>query len=372
MADAGLSGLILNAVYHPITALSARQSAAIFSVPDGGAFFPANPKGYGRLRPLVSADAEVTAVWRQVGAAAHDRGMFLDAWVVGLFQPGLARAFPDTARRFVTGAVNDHGLCPSAPDVVEHVEGVVSDLIGNLGVRFVRLEAFDYPQYDYGWTRRRVMTPVSPLARDILSLCFCRSCVARAANQGIDVDQLRHRLSGILESELRGDRFTKCAVHELSDPEAEVYVATMNSSVDELLHRAAESARRSAGIPALMISARERTARAPRDFVSILPQLGGLMVEGASAARELEPGVRSKLVVDSPVFPWALINGDSAVADEVVRQLDLDPTVDEASIYHFGLLNNRQFKVILKGVQDHLRTRRTADGVAGWEGHGTA
>jgi hypothetical protein len=66
----------------------------------------------------------------------------------------------------------------------------------------LRLEGIMPAAYDYGWLRPRVLVDVSPLARALLVLCFCATCMRRAAAAGLDGERLRRLVQSTITAEL--------------------------------------------------------------------------------------------------------------------------------------------------------------------------
>ena len=190
MVEQGIAGIDLASTYHPIEALTPRAGIRLFRSPRGGVHFPVRPERYGRIVPACSS-AEVGAAWPAVAEGAKARGLELSAWTVTLFQPWVADMEPSCARVLANGDSAGTGLCPANADVRELLANLCDDLVDQFGVDTVRLESVMPIGYDIDWLRPRVLITVSPLARELLTVCFCPTCEQRGAAAGLDVARLR-------------------------------------------------------------------------------------------------------------------------------------------------------------------------------------
>jgi hypothetical protein len=191
LAGHGIDAIDLAASYHPIDTLSPRgDSVRTFTSPRGAVHFPARIDRYHRIRPSVSS-REISAAWPAIVERAPSFGLAVNAWVVVLYQPWIVDAYPDCTRVLPGGDPVGSGVCASNDDVREYVATLCEDLVDQFGVDLIRLEGVAPGGYDYGWLRPRVLVDVPPLAQDLLALCFCQSCVTKAASSGLDVERLR-------------------------------------------------------------------------------------------------------------------------------------------------------------------------------------
>ena len=108
LQDAGFDAIELCPNYHAISTFSARnRKRSQFYSEQGAVYFPARVERYGRIKPKVFDEPEVLKAYSSASAELESRGMELNAWVIGMFQPWMARALPGTWRsrtRSATGA----------------------------------------------------------------------------------------------------------------------------------------------------------------------------------------------------------------------------------------------------------------------------
>jgi len=201
MADEGFEAVELASTYHPIDSFSPRGGARLYTSARGAVFFPTRPERYGRIRP-VEGEADVCAAWPQAARAASKLGLGLNAWTITLFQPWIRDAYPDTARVFPGGDPSGSGICPANEDVREFFANLCADAVDQFSVGMVRLENLTPHTYDLDWMRPRVLFAVPPLARTLLTLCFCGACERQASAKGIDVQRLRGTVNGAIAEEI--------------------------------------------------------------------------------------------------------------------------------------------------------------------------
>lgn len=201
LADEGFGAFEFPPAYHPITLHTpGSPHHRLFQSYQGGVFYPARMERFGRIKPLLFDDDEVMTMWPRVAERAGHYGLTLDAWTIGMYQPWIAEAYPDTSRVTPQGHRNPLGVCPSSPDVQEYLATVVADVAERYPIGLVQLEGATHFHVDTGWLLPRIFVDWTPWIRWIDSLCFCRSCIQRASSSGVDVEGLRKRLVAELES----------------------------------------------------------------------------------------------------------------------------------------------------------------------------
>jgi hypothetical protein len=203
LADAGIEAIDLAATYHPIDSLSPRGGARLFTDPRGAVHFPARPDRYGAIRPKTSTP-EIGAAWTALAEQAGAFGVAVNAWTVTLFQPWIIDAHPSCARVLPTGGSVGSGVCAANDDVREYLATLCADMIDQFELDILRLEGLMSPGYDFDWLRPRTIVDVPPLARELLSICFCASCVRRGADAGLDVERLRATVNDAVASAIDG------------------------------------------------------------------------------------------------------------------------------------------------------------------------
>ena len=102
-------------------------------------------------------------------------------WTIAIV-PTLDRSqdYPFAARGQPNGDRSDSGICPNSIDVQDYLANLAVDLSEQFNVRGFVLEGNGIPPYDYGWIRPRLFAPLTPLAKELMRLCFCDSCTTLA------------------------------------------------------------------------------------------------------------------------------------------------------------------------------------------------
>ena len=377
IVEHGIEAVDLAATYHPIDALSPRDGEArLFTSPRGAVHFAASAARYGRIQPRLSSH-EICSVWPEVGDRARSAGLDVNAWTVTLYQPWIVDAYPDCARVLPGGDPIGSGVCPANDDVRDYLATLCADIVDQFGVSMIRLEGIMPAAYDYGWLRPRVLISVSPLARELLALCFCASCTGRAAAAGLDVERLRRTVNDAIAAELSEGRSATGTDREAglaADAELQAF-AVQHARASTELARAAVS--RLDGSPMPRVSAdawssyllllvaahddmlEERVAAV--DQIVMFPEM---LAErnrrlAAIASRASHPVELAMLLARlQPGDPAAHRVAASAGADEpVARQLQAvaELGVGEINLYNFGLLRERDVGDFVAAVRAAFR-----------------
>ena len=127
-------------------------------------------------------------------------------------------------------------MCPANEDVREYFAVLCDDIVDQFDISLIRLEGIITRTYDFDWLRPRVVVSVPPVARELLAVCFCASCTAQAAAEGLDVPHLRGLVNEAISAELgRGADSvdSKRAADASADPELRAFlVQQVRSSTD--------------------------------------------------------------------------------------------------------------------------------------------
>ena len=376
LADKGIAAIDLAATYHPIDALSPRGGIRLFSSARGAVHFPARPERYGRIVPSFAPDPAGRQAWTAVERARTRHGIGLNAWTVLLFQPWIADAHPDCARVLPSGDRVGQVLCQASTDVQEYYANLCADLADQFDIDTLRLEMAAPPAFDYGWLRPRVLVELTPLARQLLGVCFCPSCVTRGAAAGIDVEGVRRTVTTAIETESAdsgdgaadSDRLAALVGHA----ELHAYLVAHEQATTELV--------------AATVSRIEPTVR-PKvstivsgpyddllgddrrslgeelvdevDQVLLFPSADPVRAEfvaGLAAGAAHPVGIATFLVpVNLGVLP-GLDGGAGGVEDKVRRDLRAIAPYgpEEINIYNYGLLRDRDVRALLETIGKEL------------------
>ncbi len=162
-------------VYHRGRRVLPRQ-ARISALTTTTTYFEPERSRYGELVPVGNAPPRSRESLLAFRAACGRAGLGFRAWIVALHQDALATAYPRAAARTLDGSPNGIGLCPSAPESVELVEGLVADVCAQFEPELVELEAALYPAWEPAYTITLALSPLSEQAQRLGAQCFCNAC----------------------------------------------------------------------------------------------------------------------------------------------------------------------------------------------------
>jgi len=238
-------------------------------------------------------------------------------------------------------------------------------------VETLRLEGIMPAAYDYGWLRPRVLVEVSLLARQLLALCFCASCIRRAAGAGIDVERVRLTVVEAIAAEIdhpsgsgRADR----AAALVADAELHALVVQHEQASIELARAAvsridAGRAPRVSTIVWTPYSSLLGDAQRPL-LAELLGAVDQVLVfpagdEGhARTVAELAAASTRRVGLATfvaPIHLGALAGMTSPPGDEAERieqELRASTTfaVEEVNIYNYGLIRDRDLQALLTAI----------------------
>jgi hypothetical protein len=93
---------------------------------------------------------------------------------------------PQAVTRNAFGDANFYSLCPSNQDVRAYVRTLVQDVTRSYKPDRIELESPGFMGFAHGYHHEKDGVGLSPEDDFLLSLCFCESCIARAAKAGVD------------------------------------------------------------------------------------------------------------------------------------------------------------------------------------------
>lgn len=355
IADRGISAIDLAATYHPIDTYSPRDGGAFFSNARGAVYFRTRGERYGRIVPREHGDAEnpgLMNVWPEVARMTASMGLALNAWTITLFMPWIRDAYPDCARILPTGQASGSGACPANPDVREFLIALCEDMVEQFGVNVIRLENV-MPIFDFDWLRPRVLFAFSPVARELMNLCFCNSCMGRAKDRGIDAAGLRRRVNQAIAGEANDDGDQDRLATLRDDAELATYaelamdgaIGLVKAIVARLVGRARVSVNAAASYAQLLGVDREEQLLASfigaADQLELIPGHAG-NAQVTAIARRLSPPREIAALI--PVTRGKGLSGPAmaqAPSDlETMIQSSVDAGVTELCLYNYGLLRD--------------------------------
>ena len=145
-----------------------------------------------RLAPAVPSWMDSDDSFGTAAAAARAAGLPVHAWTVLTHSSRLGDLYPELTVHNAFGDRYPYALCPAQQDVVEYCDTLVSEIVRSGQPDGMVLEACGPLGFVHGGHHEKTDgTDWTPAQQQLLSLCFCLSCVALYTEAGIDVEQYR-------------------------------------------------------------------------------------------------------------------------------------------------------------------------------------
>ena len=192
--EVGLDAISLSTVYHTYDQLRTHMPGKkLFSGYEDAIYFQPQSELYQgtKIKPHVHPTARDQDPVRIIAEACRARGLELISWTVPLHNHYMARQHPDCALLGVFGDRYPGCLCPANPEVREYVLGLSLDLATNCGVQMIEYESLHYMGFGMFRNHAKVGVDLGAVGSLLMSLCFCDGCVQRAADRGVDVEELK-------------------------------------------------------------------------------------------------------------------------------------------------------------------------------------
>ncbi len=284
--DGGFDAVELCPNYHAISTFAPRNlGRSVFYSEQGAVYFPARAERYARIKPRVFDEPEVLSAYAQAAEHAPARGIQLNAWVIGMFQPWMARGYPDTAVENAFGARSYATTCPASPDVQEYLATLVADLCEQYPVHCALLERPGHADFAYGWVRERILIDLDPWTRFLAGMCFCENCLTAARTHGVDAVEVREAVAEELRERLSskqadGDLEAIVAARCESDEEFRGYLEAREQTATRLVEGVQRALRATGTRLSLTDASAGWSARGLR-LADLLERIDGLMLPDA-------------------------------------------------------------------------------------------
>lgn len=192
---AGLNMISLATSYHAGRFLQPRS-------PRRKAYFPEDGTIYFKLTAArwdgLAIQPKVADVITEGGDVLGDLvrrreagGLGVSCWTVCLHNTRLGMLHPQAVTRNAFGDANYYNLCPSHPDARAYVRALVADISHGYGPDRIELESPSFMGFAHEYHHEKDGVGLTPEDDFLLSLCFCPSCLSRAAGAGIDGEPVR-------------------------------------------------------------------------------------------------------------------------------------------------------------------------------------
>lgn len=199
----GLDTVTIAGSYHAGKFLRPHGKAGkVYFPEDGTAYFKTDATRYGAIKPRPNsllADHDMLRELTDDGRAA------INVWLVLLHNTTLGMAHPESVVRNAFGDPYFYNFCPSAPEARAYARGLAKDVTESYPVSGLSLEAPGFAPYAHGYHHEFALIRSNPWLENMLGLCFCEHCVARAETSGIDARRLKAQVARDIEAYLASD-----------------------------------------------------------------------------------------------------------------------------------------------------------------------
>ncbi|TIT69371.1 MAG: hypothetical protein E5W60_12470, partial [Mesorhizobium sp.] len=113
-------------------------------------------------------------------------GPGVSCWTVCLHNTRLGMLHPEAVTRNAFGDANYYNLCPSHPDARAYVRALVADISHGYRPDRIELESPSFMGFAHEYHHEKDGVGLAPEDDFLLSLCFCPSCLDRAAKAGVN------------------------------------------------------------------------------------------------------------------------------------------------------------------------------------------
>lgn len=201
--DLGLDTVTIAGSYHAGKFLRPHGKAGkVFFPEDGTTYFRTDRSRYGAIAPRPNSLLPQHDVLTELG---DDGRMAVNVWLVLLHNTALGMAHPDSVVRNAFGDPYYYNLCPSAPAARDYALGLATDVTTTYPVAGISMEAPGFTPYAHGFHHEFALMRTNVWLENLLGLCFCDHCVARAEAQGIDARRLKAAVAADIEAYLASD-----------------------------------------------------------------------------------------------------------------------------------------------------------------------
>jgi len=189
--EIGVTGLSLWVAAPPTIQLRAiHRNPRVFRT-RGGVFFQPAQRHYAQTRcqPIVSSWVTMGNPLASISKACAGRGLTLRAIVSAAATGLMAERYPEFTCRNAFGDESRTRLCLANDEVQSFLRALTLDLSSTAGVSALTLADFDIR-----WSDAEDLdggTPLGPVERSLMAVCFCEACAQRSQSAGVDIEGAR-------------------------------------------------------------------------------------------------------------------------------------------------------------------------------------
>ncbi len=204
--DSGLNQLLFAGSYHSGWFVHPHAPKRRLFMTEGGAlYFPPDPRIFRAtpIEPAVAGFVRKTNWLRLAGEKIDRYGLRMASWTIGAHNTRLGLRYPEYTQHTAFGDSLPHALSIGHDAVRAYLRAVCRDLATNYPMYGVQLEAFGWLSVNHGHHHERDLTGLQPLEQALLSICFNPQTMQKARKSGIDAEQARESVRGVLDAAFR-------------------------------------------------------------------------------------------------------------------------------------------------------------------------
>ena len=200
LSKSGFTGINLALNYHGSRDFLLRQGPQLEYLADGFHYYLPDESKYAldSIKPAAADHLLDNKMLEGVMAAAKSVGMEINAWAVFMHNSGIGVVEPSAC---VQNALDNRflsELCPSNPRVAKYAYGLVADL-SSRGITSIAMESMHWHGARHGEHHERFFMELSVTTEFLISLCFCKSCIANFDATGADGAALKAKVASALQ-----------------------------------------------------------------------------------------------------------------------------------------------------------------------------
>lgn len=348
----GLDTVTIAGSYHAGKFLRPHGKAGkVYFPEDGTAYFRTDASRYGAIKPLPNSMLSERDVLREL---TGDGRMAVNVWLVLLHNTALGMQHPGSVVRNAFGDPYFYNLCPSAPEARAYARGLARDVTESYPIAGISMEAPGFTPYAHGYHHEFALMRSNAWLENLLGLCFCDNCVARAKAAGFDALRLKAKVAADIEAYLASDidfppdmaeAFWRADI--AADGDVRRYLDFRNEVVTSLVAEIRAEVRSDANVAVIPSVARPTGGawyegsdlRALGDTTGLIeacfyePSPMRVKADLFDIRRRIGSGVKLRGIL-RPSFPDLATRGDFIAAVDALR----DGGVDELAFYNYGHL----------------------------------
>ena len=353
--EVGLDAISLSTVYHTYDELRTHMPGKkLFSGYEDAIYFQPQSELYQgtKIKPHVHPMAKGQDPVRIIAEACRARDLELISWTVPLHNHYMARQRPDCALLGVFGDRYPGCLCPANPEVREYVLGLSLDLATNCGVQMIEYESLHYMSFGMFRNHAKVGVELGAVGSLLMSLCFCDGCAQRAADRGMDVEELKGQVEKwLLDIFEEGPPERSVEEFVVDEPLVHEYVKMRADTVTSLAAEVKEAVKMPVSFLYMGNYHNNGIDRKPIekivDWVNVLCYSGS-PEEASQRAQETLAGM------DDPSMLVCGLNGHKPI-DSAEQMREIITAIYETgarrfSYYNYGMISRRNLRWIAEAI----------------------